>query len=422
MSIKYGTIPIIVLTSEGDTKFDTWNRQIKIYARQIEALKILLGTDAVPVSPPATMHGQDREDQLEKIEEWNNKSNTLYVFLCGTIDETIRTQLLTIEEGNVALSYAFILRTFSSSTKQLAREVLNMTQGEKSAAEFTSAKSLSCMKLQRALDSHEPRISLIEVLEGMALIQGLNPKYRLLQETLFLADNNLDLGTLRQQIIDQVDRIDRETTQVAMYNRKDDSRQSTTTNSTEPCCGVCVAAGRPNTRHLECNCFWKFPELRRNRRDNRRDTKSTQSNSNQKMRDIKQAEMDIQPAQAKLVALTSNNYNTSSSPADSDHNAWLVSRVSAVVKTKSFNSTDSIDFNLDTGRTDHCIMSQEAHKLTNVNVNHIEDFVLADDTKVQSKGAGYLSQLGNDLVHIQDFGDNLLAPKKLFDKGIATII
>jgi hypothetical protein len=67
-------------------------------------------------------------------------------------------------------------------------------------------------------------------------------------------------------------------------------------------------------------------------------------------------------------------------------------------------------------------MSQEAHKLTNVNVNHIEDFVLADDTKVQSKGAGYLSQLGNDLVHIQDFGDNLLAPKKLFDKGIATII
>jgi hypothetical protein len=63
------------------------------------------------------MHGQDREDQLEKIEEWNNKSNTLYVFLCGTIDETIRTQLLTIEEGNVALSYAFILRTFSSSTK-----------------------------------------------------------------------------------------------------------------------------------------------------------------------------------------------------------------------------------------------------------------------------------------------------------------
>jgi hypothetical protein len=207
-----------------------------------------------------------------------------------------------------------------------------------------------------------------------------------------------------------------------MYNRKDDSRQSTTTNSTEPCCGVCVAAGRPNTRHLECNCFWKFPELRRNRRDNRRDTKSAQSNSNQKMRDIKQAEMDIQSAQAKLVALTSNNYNTSSSPADSDHNAWFVSRVSAVVKTKSFNSTDSIDFNLDTGTTDHCIMSQEAHKLTNVNVNHIEDFVQADDTKVQSKGAGYLSQLGNDLVHIQDFGDNLLAPKKLFDKGIATII
>ena len=97
------------------------------------------------------MHGQDREDQLEKIEEWNNKSNTLYVFLWGTIDETIRTQLLTIEEGNVALSYAFILRTFSSSTKsaikQLAREVLNMTQGEKSAAEFTSTISLSCMKL-----------------------------------------------------------------------------------------------------------------------------------------------------------------------------------------------------------------------------------------------------------------------------------
>jgi hypothetical protein len=72
-----------------------------------------------------------------------------------------------------------------------------MTQGEKSAAEFTSAISLSCMKLQRALDSHEPRISLIEVLEGMALIQGLNPKYRLLQETLFLADNNLDLWNFK---------------------------------------------------------------------------------------------------------------------------------------------------------------------------------------------------------------------------------
>lgn len=339
-----------------------YRQKTRAYALANKMTGILDGTDiATNYTLPA-----DKKEHAEFVE----RQQQLYFYLISTQSSETLATLADITEGDSLAIWTRLLQQYESTTKaslkQLMFQLVDLRQGNKSAAEFVS----TVLQLKRRIKeiTTSSRTDVLDVICMMSLIQGLPQNMSILKSQLFL-DENLTLERATRSILDytELKRIDSGPTVNRVKNAK-----------SKEFCAHCKKAG-----HSLEKCFIAHPELRPNK------GKKTKPDSN-----------------TANVAVSADNGFTD------EH--WRRSVRSAKYVRNDSPPDGFMRFVVDSGATDHFARSNDG--LDNFRPHRISVSV-ADGRTNQSEGIGDISGKIRNIHVMESFHDNLLSVPQLYEEG-----
>jgi hypothetical protein len=177
------------------------------YAGKKKLLKILDGTTS-----PAIINADQTTTNAEKlllIEAYDTGNMDLYAKLVETIQDDGGIVDIKIGDGRAIWLYLLSVHESNSraSVKQLVRHLGELRQGSRTVKDFLAEVAVTRNRIDSALIVNG--LAIIDVLHSMAQIQGLDPKYEMLKNHLFL-DDTLTPAACKAKIIETTERMDME--------------------------------------------------------------------------------------------------------------------------------------------------------------------------------------------------------------------
>ena len=356
------------------TNWSGYRMRMSGYAGKKKLLKILDGK----ISPATIAAGEETAaEKVVLLEAYETGNMELYSKLVETIKDDGDIVDIAIGDGRAVWLYLLSVHESNSraSVKQLVRHLGELRQGTRTVKDFLAEVAVTRNRIESALLA--TGVQIIDVLHSMAQIQGLDSRYDMLKNHLFL-DDTLTPTACKAKIIEATERMDMEQREVPQMALKVTS-PPVSANSVLTC-SYCK-----KTDQSEPRCFVAHPELRRPRK---------QTVSSIKVPD-----------------------------GSGNSNVWTVTSVkpSCVMKS-SVQSSDSdiIVFDIDSG-AEKTFKCGDGKGLDNYDPTHSITVVVADQCEVHTRGKGCITGKLNEIHVAQTFGSNLLSCHQLYSEGKATL-
>ena len=344
------------------------------------------------IEPPATKVGSVDEDKQEGEINQNSTSKHSNSDTTATVAAEVRrfwlllTESLTTEakaimrpaeRGNIAMAWKLLREHYESDSKASMRSLmaawLQTVQGNSTATifidEIMKRKERVMTALQSSVEPWE------DVITQMVLLQGLDSRYDILKQHLFVTDCDLKETILQIQRHTEVLKLEA----ANQSSSSSTSAHATHTQSERPYCTYCQRQG-----HTDENCFKKHPALLKNR--------------NWNDRQHSKEDKDVVKRHGWTVKDTREL-----------HQANMVRE----------NNGDYTDFEIDSGASHH--YKNDMKGLINFDPNNKHTVSIADKTEIETKGCGEICGKLQEVHFIPEFSNSLLSVAELNDQRISVM-
>lgn len=189
----------LTYTGQNWEEFEIW---IQAIALDRDCMGFLDG-----ISPPYDKEPTEAATPAE-VEKYRTKKNKMWATIVINLG-SFATIAKSVEPGNARALWQAIQKRHTSDTnasiKQMLKRTLAITQGNDTVPEFDLKLQIQIDELNTAIKRRN--VDPITLIHQMLLVEGLDSRYALLKESLFL-DNTRDLPETRAIVIEQTQRID----------------------------------------------------------------------------------------------------------------------------------------------------------------------------------------------------------------------